>query len=114
MSLETKMSFARSAFSLLSIGLLLSACGNESDVFVHANRVCSALNNIEMVYCEVNAEESALELLINTSESEARKMCPGISEITMEHTSRLRDANWKAKIFLPSSSKTDPVAVCRM
>jgi len=99
---------------IASVSLLLSACGSEKDVFDDAERVCSALNNIEMVHCEINAEESALELLINTSESEARKMCSGISAITLEHTSSLRDANWKAKIFLPSWSETTPVTVCRM
>jgi hypothetical protein len=118
--------------TLLFIGLLIGiiiflfrSCASDEpaetkpNVVDDASRLCTSLRNTGLVTeCSVSGWGSTVDVTIDTTGSEARKMCSGIVDSLASHTSRFRDAarqgnEWKLQIFSPYSGER-PIAVCEI
>ncbi len=77
-----------------------------------ANAVCSAIRSTDFALrCTVSSSLKTINLTINTTASEARKMCAGVREEIRPYTRRL--GNWALRIYSPLDS-TRHLASCSL
>lgn len=99
--------------------LALVSCGDDSDStpksrveqMINASRVCSAFMDTDLIIsCEITRSELSVDVQINTSAGEARKMCRFVPGMVSAYTSTL-ERRWRLRIFPPFDSES-PLAVC--
>jgi hypothetical protein len=103
------------AAAMALIGMM--ALGTEADAdsitsVANAQRLCMVLDGMGDLSekCKVTGWGSSVEISLDTSSREARKICDGIVA-TMRKTGTKFDPGWKLKIFSPFSG-TRTIAVC--
>ncbi len=62
--------------------------------------------------CDVSVTQRSVDVRIDTTGSEARKMCAGTVRMLAEHTRSFR-GEWRLRIFSPYSGD-HPIATCRL
>ncbi len=109
---------------ILSTIFFLSGCGNSDSGSERTSRetanpvndaykVCNAFERTGLTtQCEVSGWNSTIDVTIDTTGAEARKMCPGIVDMVAKLT-RSFAGKWKLQIFSPYSGER-PIAVCRL
>jgi len=101
---------------LIAVTLLAFACPRNAhaDVVDDAYKVCAAMENTGLTTsCKVDGWKGAIDVRIDTSSTEARKICEGVAEMMAQQTGSFRDGRWKLQIFSPYSGD-QPVAVCKL
>jgi hypothetical protein len=97
--------------------LLLAGCGKQEEsksikAVDDAYRVCAAFTGTKLTTeCTVHAGARSIDVRIDTSGEEARKMCAGSVEKIGSYTANLHET-WKLQIFSPFSGD-HPMAVCQ-
>lgn len=82
------------------------------DSVTEAMVVCKAMENTGMTTrCEVKGWGKTVDVRMDTSSAEARKMCGGIAQEMQQIGNELRRTGWKLRIFSPYSGE-EPIAVC--
>lgn len=110
------LTFRRVGFVLL-LPLALSACGKQSttrSVIDDAYIVCEAFKGTnDVAECTVSSFGKTIDVRIDTSSDEARKICVGTAELAATHTERFAGAGWTLNIYSPYSGD-HPIATCPM
>ena len=101
------------AFFLEGNGLFLEdyVPKERSSVVGDAYRVCEAFQNTGLVTeCDVNGSDEFIDVRIDTSGAEARKICSQIIPMVSKHTRKF-SGRWKLRIFSPYSGSR-PITMC--
>lgn len=84
-----------------------------ADVIDDAYRLCKAMEATGLTTeCEVKGWGSTVDVTIDTSGSEGRKICAGVADMMAKQT-RTFAGKWKLRIFSPFSGQR-PIAVCTL
>ena len=98
--------------ALVVDGLLLPG-PTQADAVDDAYRLCAALEGTGLTTeCEVKGWGSSVDVRIDTSSSEARKICTGAADMMAQKT-RSFAGKWKLRIFSPYSGE-HPIAICNL
>ena len=109
----------RASFLLLLLtAATISSCGQSGTQAVHeqsvvddAYKVCKAMTNTGLVSeCTVHGFGRTVDVRIDTSGAEARKICAESSSMISKMTPRFA-GQWQLQIFSPFSGE-HPIAVC--
>jgi hypothetical protein len=100
------------ALALLLVAFLLLVRPAWADVIDDAFRLCAAAKQTGMTsQCEVKGGSRAIEMTIDTTSAEARKMCVGIVGMMAKQT-RSFASKWELRIFSPYGPR--PIASCTL
>jgi hypothetical protein len=98
---------------------VMAACGLVvpdavwADAFDDAVRLCAAIEKTGLVTeCDVRGAGPSLDVRMNTTSAEARKICDGMAESIAQQNLRF-GGKWKLRIFSPYSGE-HPIAVCTL
>lgn len=107
---------------IAAICMMLVGCGDSTEpreksssekMVEDAYRLCSALERTGFTSeCKVKGWGMTVDARIDTSGSEAMKICRGTAEMLSKHTMSLK-GKWKLRIFSPFSGD-HPLAVCAL
>jgi hypothetical protein len=90
----------------------LSATIALADVIDDAFRLCTAAKQTGMAsQCEVKGGSRTIEMAIDTTSAEARKMCVGMVDMMAKQT-RSFAGKWELRIFSPFGPR--PIASCAL
>ena len=77
-----------------------------------ANAVCVAMRSTDIALrCSVVADRNTINLIVNMTAIEARKMCSGVREEIRPYTSKL--GNWVLRIYSPLDT-SNHIASCSL
>lgn len=98
---------------LMAAAVVLSVPIASADVIDDAYRLCKAMESTAVTtQCEVKGWGSTVDVTIDTSGVEARKICIGAADMMAQKT-RTFNGKWKLRIFSPYSGDR-PIAVCTL
>ena len=98
--------------ALVAGGVLLPGTA-QADVVDDAYRLCAALEGTGLTTeCEVKGWGSTVDVRIDTSSPEARKICTSTADMMAQMT-RSFAGKWKLRIFSPYSGE-HPIAICNL
>ncbi len=98
---------------LLAVSMTASPEVASADVVSDAYGLCRTFEATGLsTECEVSGWNSTVDVTIDTSGGEARKICAGVVEMMAEKT-RSFAGKWKLRIFSPYSGDR-PIAVCTL
>ena len=84
-----------------------------ADVIGDAYRLCESFENTGVATeCDVSVTSRSVDVWIDTTGTEARKMCAGTVQMLAQHT-RSFQGRWRLRIFSPFSGD-HPIATCRL
>ena len=85
-----------------------------TDVIDDTFSLCNALQGTGLVTtCAVSGWNNTVAVRIDTTGSEARTMCAGITQLMAAKTTNFRGKQWALHILSPYSG-TQPIAVCAL
>lgn len=96
--------------------LMLSFSGFAySDDVDKAYSVCAVFNNTGMLSepCEVSGWDGAVDVTLDTSGAEARKVCRGVAQMLSQQGVFFNERQWKIRIYSPFSDG-NTLAVCNL
>ena len=100
------------AIALLATNVLFSVPG-QADAVDDAYRLCRALEGTGLTTeCEVKGWGSSVDVTIDTTSYEARKICAATAGMMAKKTTSFA-GRWKLKIFSPYSGER-PIATCNL
>lgn len=83
-----------------------------ADAVSNAYGVCAAMESTGLITrCDVKGWGKSVDMRMDTSSSEARKICSGVADMLGKKGPSLRANKWKLRIFSPYSGD-EPIAVC--
>jgi len=92
---------------------LLAAGSSHADPVADAYRLCKAMEGTGLTTdCEVSGYHSRVDVTIDTTGSEARKICAGVAE-QMAQAGANFQGKWKLRILSPYSGDK-AIAVCQL
>ena len=98
---------------VLAASIVLSSQIASADVVNDAYGLCATFEATGLsTECEVSGWSSTIDVTIDTSGGEARKICAGVVKMMAEKT-RSFAGKWKLRIFSPYSGDR-PIAVCTL
>lgn len=102
-----------SSLTLIGCGGSDNSTNRVVDVIDDAHRVCSAMRNTGLTSeCDVKGAGRTVDVRIDTTGLEAKKICKGAAEEISKMTKRFK-GEWKLRIFSPYSGD-HPLAVCAL
>jgi len=110
-----KLSFRKViAAPIASIALSFSSFAYSDDVD-KAYAVCSVFDNTGMLSepCEISGWNGSVDITLDTTGSEARKICQGVSKSLSKQGVYFTERQWKIRIYSPFSNG-NTIAVCNL
>jgi hypothetical protein len=103
--------------------LLLPACSDKApdkvaeprtaNVIDDAYKICAALEVTDLTTdCKVHGWDQTIDATIDTTGSEARKLCAGVVKLLLNKTPRFK-GEWRLRILSPYSGK-NAIAICTL
>jgi hypothetical protein len=100
------------AWAMLDNQSTSRSSSGSSSALADARAVCDAIHATDFVTrCTVRTEQRVINLVINTSPSEARKICAGVREEVRPYTNRL--GGWVFRIYSPLDTSSH-IASCNL
>ena len=76
--------------------------------------MCAVLEHTGLTTgCDVNGWHRTIDVRIDTTGSEGRKICAGMAKMTAQQTGVFQIGQWKLRILSPFSGD-QPIAVCAL
>ncbi len=99
---------------VLALGVSIGSVTFANDTVDNAFRLCAALEGTGLLSseCEVSGWNQTVEVIIDTSGSEARSICVGVSKMMVGIGAKF-DKGWKLKIYSPYSGEKT-IAFCSL
>lgn len=90
-----------------------SSASRPPDVIDDSYRLCAAMEKTGLTtQCTVEGWGKTVDVTIDTTGAEARKICAGVADLMAAETSRFA-GQWKLRIFSPYSGER-PIATCAL
>jgi len=101
-------------FLALTLAALVLPGGSRADSVGQAFGVCRVFDRTGLLSepCSVSGWHSSIDVKIDTSGSEARKICSGVAQMLRQQGIRF-DPRWKIRIFSPFSGDST-IAQCAL
>ena len=98
---------------LLALPLMLSVSVAQADAVDDAYRLCKAMEGTGLTTeCKISGYHSRVDVTIDTSGTEARKICAGIAD-RMARAGANFNGKWQLRILSPYSGEK-AIAVCSL
>ncbi|MCG8613583.1 MAG: hypothetical protein MI864_23980 [Pseudomonadales bacterium] len=104
----------KKALTATVAALALNAPLTIADTVDNAHRLCSVFDGTGLLSkpCDVSGWNQAVDVSMDTSSSEARKICSGVADMMAQKNIRF-DRGWKIRIYSPFSNG-NTIATCSL